>query len=124
MEEKEKSPAERIKEFLDFVRQCNSEYQLAYDAVNQEDRRLQDFAHWFEFAEDTEELYALAEEFQASRRYRRKNKDTVKRCELIVNFFQEKNPKDTLNRLEQILGKQRKEEEYLSSERVYKPRVK
>ena len=40
-----------------------------------------------------------------------------------VKFFEEQKNRDTLNRMRQLLGQQRKEEEYLDGERVYKPRV-
>ena len=44
--------------------------------------------------------------------------------ELIVKFFDEPNPKNTLNKMRQLLGKQRKEEEYLNGERHYNNRIK
>ena len=47
----------------------------------------------------------------------------VQRYELIVKFFEDQNNRRTLNQLKQLLGQQRKEEEYLSRERTYKPRV-
>lgn len=46
-----------------------------------------------------------------------------KRLELIVKFFDEPNPKNTLNKMRQLLGKQRKEEEYLNGERHYNNRI-
>ena len=48
----------------------------------------------------------------------------VKRLELIVKFFDEPNPKNTLNKMRQLLGKQRKEEEYLNGDRHYNNRIK
>ena len=113
MRETEKTPSERMKEFLDFIDRCHAEYQLAYDAVSEEDKKLQDLLHKLEFSTNT-----------AEKKERRRNKDIVKRNELIVGFFREKSHKDTLNKLRQLLGRQRKEEEYLASDRVYKPRVK
>lgn len=76
-----------------------------------------------EFASDKAERNRVATRLQNSRRRRQKNKDMVKRNELIVKFFEEKGNRDTLNHMRQLLGRQRKEEEFLSSERVYKPRV-
>lgn len=124
MPEAKRTPAERLKEFLDFIDQFHAEYQLAYDAVNDEDKRLQDLIHELEFSADTAEKNRVATRLRNSRRERRKNKDIVKKNELIVEFFREKNHRDTLNKLRQLLGRQRREEEYLASSRVYKPRVK
>ena len=124
MGEKAKTPAEHLSEFLNFVDQCCAEYKTAYETVNEEDRRLQDLLHEMEFASDKAERNKVATKLQNSRRRRRKNKDTVKLNEQIVKFFEEKGSRDTLNRMRQLLGRQRKEEEYLSGERTYTPRVK
>lgn len=64
----------------------------------------------------------MATRLQRSRLERRKNKDIVDELEDIVKFFEELNHKNTINKMRQLLGKQRKTEEFLSSERVYKPR--
>lgn len=121
---KEKTPSEHLQEFLNFIDQCHAEYYYAYDAVSTADKKVQDFLHEIEFAADKAERNKIATKLQRSRRERRKDKNIVKMNELIVKFFEEKNHKDTLNRLRQLLGRQRKEEEYLLGERVYKPRVK
>ena len=118
-----KSPAEEISRFLNFVDACKSEYQYASDAVNEEDRRLQDLLHEMEFAADKAERNRVATKLQKSRRRRRENKDMVKLNEEIVRFFEGQKNRETLNQMRQLLGRQRKEEEYLNGERTYKPRV-
>ncbi len=124
MEGKVRTPAEYLSEFLNFVDQCCAEYKTAYEAVNEEDKRLQDLLHEMEFASDKAERNRVATKLQNSRRRRRKNKDIVKLNEQVVKFFDDKSSRDTLNKLRQLLGRQRKEEEYLFSERTYTPRVK
>ena len=124
MSETIRTPAESLEEFLNVVDHCYQEYQMAQEAVSREDKRLQDLLHELEFAKEKGERNRVATKFQSSRRERRKHKDIVKRNELVVKFFEEKPHRDTLNKLRQLLGRQCKEEEYLSSERTYKPRVK
>ena len=124
MSETIRTPAESLEEFLNVVDHCYQEYQMAQEAVSREDKRLQDLLHELEFAQEKGERNRVATKFQNSRRERRKHKDIVKRNELVVKFFEEKSHRETLNKLRQLLGRQRKEEEYLSSERTYKPRVK
>ena len=85
--------------------------------------RLQDLLHGLEFAADENEKRRAGTKLQQSRRTRRQEKDEVKRLELIVKFFDEPNPKNTLNKMRQLLGKQRKEEEYLNGERHYNNRI-
>jgi hypothetical protein len=123
MKQKDKSPAEQLTEFLAFIDQCATEYRLACEAVSEEDKRLQDLLHAMEFAETRSEADKVTTQLRRSRKQRRKSKDDVKRYQLIVEFFNDQNNKSTLNRMRQLLGRQRKEEEYLSSKRTYKPRV-
>ena len=121
---KKKEASETLSEFLDFLDTCERQYQTARDAVGLEDRRLQDLLHELEFAQDKAERNRVATKFQRSRRERRRQKDEVQRLELIVNFFNEQNHKNTVKKMRQLLGRQRKEEEFLKGKRVYKPRVK
>ena len=123
MARKQRSPAEALEDFLNYVDAAASEYRSAYDTVNTEDRRLQDLLHEIEFAADKNERNRTATKLQQSRKLRRENKDVVKRNERLVKFFEEQKNRDTLNRMRQLLGQQRKEEEYLNSERIYKKRV-
>ena len=121
---KQRSPAEEIEAFLNFVDRCSREYTYAQDMVKEEDKRLQDLLHEMEFAADRGERNRVATKLQASRRERRANKDIVQRDELLVEFFKEPENRKVLNKLRQLLGRQRKEEEFLAGERVYKPRAK
>lgn len=121
---KKKEASEALSEFLDFLDECERQYQTARDAVGLEDRRLQDLLHELEFAQDKAERNRVATKFQRSRRERRRQKDEVQRLELIVNFFNEQNHKNTVKKMRQLLGRQRKEEEFLRGKRTYKPRVK
>lgn len=122
--EKIRTPAQQLEMFLNFIDQCCADCRYAYEAVNEEDKRLQDLLHEMEFAPDKAERNRVATKLQHSRKERRRNKDIVKLNELVVKFFEEKGHRDTLNKMRQLLGRQRKEEEYLFGERVYKPRVK
>ena len=120
---KESSPAKVLEEFLNAVAASKQEYQYAYDAVNEEDRRLQDLLHEMEFAPNKAERNRSATKLQQSRRRRREYKDMVKKNEKLVKFFEEQKNREILNRMCQLLGQQRKEEEYLASERTYTPRM-
>ena len=119
----EKEPSEVLSDFLNYIDQCRHDYQAAHDAVGMEDKRLQDLLHELEFAPDENNKRRAGTKLQQSRRERRKKKDEVKRLELIVRFFDEPGNKGTLNKMRQLLGKQRKEEEYLNGERHYYKRV-
>lgn len=117
------SPAEQLTEFLNFVDKCTTEYRLTCDTVSEEDKRLQDLLHRIEFSENRSEADKELTKLRGSRKVRRENKDAVKRYQLIVEFFNDQNNKATLNKMRQLLGRQRKEEEFLNGKRVYKPRA-
>ena len=123
MAEKDKSPAEQLAGFLAFVDQCMAEHRLACDMVSEEDKRLQDLLHAMGFSETRSEADKVTTQLRRSRKQRRESKDAVKRYQLIVEFFNDQNNKATLNKMRQLLGRQRKEEEYLGSKRIYKPRA-
>lgn len=120
---KEIKPSEQLETFLDFIDQCASRYNLAYSNMDREDKRLQDLLHEIELAPDKAERNRAATRLQQSRKTRRENKDAVKLYEQIVQFFGEQSNRKVLDKMRQLLGRQRKEEEYLYSERTYKPRV-
>lgn len=123
MEKKTQSPSEQLAGFLNFVDQCTAEYRLACDMVSEEDKRLQDLLHGIEFSENRSEADKELTKLRRSRKQRREYKDAVKRYQLIVEFFNDQNNKATLNKMRQLLGRQRKEEEFLNGKRIYKPRV-
>lgn len=120
---KELTPAESLEAFLDFVDMCASRYNLAYSNMAEEDRRLQDFLHGIEFSSGKAECNRVAGKLRESRKARRENKDQVELYAQVVQFFEDQNNRRTLNQMRQLLGKQRKKEEYLFGERVYKPRA-
>ena len=116
-------PSEIISSFLNYIDECKTNYQNSLLAVNEADKKeLLDLVHDMEFAPDKATRNRVATKLHQSRIDRRKNKDIVDELEEIVKFFEELNHKTTLNKLRQLLGKQRKTEEYLASDRVYKPR--
>ena len=123
MKEKKKEPSETLSDFLSYIDQIRSKYKAAEDAMKTEDKRLQDLLHELEFAKDKAERNRVATKLQRSRRERRHQKDEMMRLELIVQFFDEQTPKSTVNKMRQILGRQRKQEEYLNGERHYNKRV-
>lgn len=67
-----KNPSDQLTEFLNFIDSCYAAYRLAYDAVNEEDRRLQDLLHEMEFAADKAARNRVATKLQHSRRERRR----------------------------------------------------
>lgn len=123
MNKSNNNPSDILSDFLNYISDCKEEYQAAYEAVGKEDKRLQDLLHELEFAPDENNKRRAGTKLQQSRRERRRRKDEMMRLELIVNFFNEPPHKSTLNKMRQLLGRQRKQEEFLDGDRHYNPRV-
>ncbi len=112
-----------MQQFLDFVKTCQEDYQIAYSSVGDEDKRLQDLLHALEFSQDKYSMHREALKLWDSRNRRRRSKDTVQLCENIVQYFQSPAGKQTLKDLQQLLGRQRKTEQYLEGHREYRKRM-
>lgn len=115
-------PSVHLEAFLDYIDQIKAEYEASYDAVGKEDKRLQDLLHELEFAENKAEKGKVSTKLRNSRINRRKNKDIVVLYEEIVKFFEVPRHKEELKQLQQLIERQKKEEDYIYGERVYKPR--
>jgi len=125
MKQTKPRPSEVIENFLNYIERCKTDYQNAVKAVEDADKKeLIDLVHDMEFAKDKNERNRVATRLQRSRLERRKNKDIVDELEDIVKFFDELNHRNTLNKMRQLLTKQKKTEEYVHGEREYKPRMK
>ena len=123
MKSRQKEVSEVLQDFLSYIEQCRNVYQAAREVVSLEDKRLQDLLHELEFSADENEKRRAATKLMQSRRVRRRYKDEVKRLGRLVEFFNEPAHQNTLLKMYQLLGKQRKDEEYLNGERTYYPRV-
>lgn len=124
MSKKEKDPSEVLTEFLEYINGCCKQYQAARESVKTEERRLQDLLHELELAEGESAKRRAATKLRNSRRQRRRKKDETMRLELIVNFFDEPAHKNSMNKMKQLVRRQKKQEEFLDGERHYNQRVK
>lgn len=116
-------PSKQLDAFLHFARICQEEYKAAFDSVGEEDKRLQDFLHAVEFSGNKYELHAEALKLRESRQARRRDKDKSALYREVAQFFQDAQGQKILNQLSQLLGKQRKQEQYLEGHREYRKRV-
>ena len=116
-------PSEVIESFSVWLDDIAKEYKAADAARKLEDSKLQDLLHDVEFAKTKEEKSRADAALRASRCERRKQKNRLLELEFVYNFFMEGNNRKTMNSLKQLLGNQRKREEYLQGERHYHYRV-
>lgn len=117
-----KKPSDYLQEMLDYLEDSKNLYENAkkecekYDSVD----RLIYWAHKFEFANGKNERNRLATAYQRERIERRRYKDICDTYEKIHDFVCSENNKSTLKRMKGMIQNQKKQEEYLEGERVYK----
>ena len=116
-------PSEVVEGFLNYLEKCKTEYEEAYDAAGEEDKRVQDFLHAMEFASNKQERNKIATQLHQSRKRRRTAKDKVLELQKVYDFYKDVGNKTVLKKLKGMIPKQKQTEEYLQSDREYKPRV-
>lgn len=119
----EMKPSEILQEFLDYMKDCQREYQFCMVEVHKHDKRVQDFLHGFEFAKDRQERNRIATQTSQSRKERRKIKDRMQLLEGCARFYGDKSNKQFFDRVQSLIEKQKKEEEFLEGDRIYKSRA-
>ena len=119
---KELKPSEVIKGFLDYLAYCQKEYQAACTEMFAEDKKHQDFVHAIEFENNSKERSKIATQFNTRRNRRRAAKDRSLEFERVSKFYTDKANKPFIDKLRSMVKEQKKEEEWLVSERIYNPR--
>ena len=117
---KKKKGSEIIKEFLDYLQDCQAKHTYAYDNVHEQDKLSQDLLHKLELEESkAKERNSVARELQINRKDRRYYKDVVEETEPIKKYILEN--KKSVDTLKLVLGEIRKVENYHSN-RSYVPK--
>lgn len=117
-----RKPSEVLEEILAYMKACQKEYQECSSAVWKHDRCVQDFLHEFEFSASKQERNKIATRLSRSRKELRRLKDRAQMLENVAKFYGDKSNRQFFDRLKNLINEQKKVEEYLESERVYKPR--
>lgn len=119
----ERKPSDVLQEFLDYMKDCQKEYQICMVEVHKHEKRVQDFLHGLEFAENRQERNRIATQVSQSRKDRRRLKDRMQLLEGCARFYGDKSNKQFFDRMQSLVERQKKEEEFLESDRIYKPRA-
>lgn len=120
--EKGTKPSEIIDEFLNFLKYCDKQYKDCVTQVYKYDRMNQDFLYDIEFAHNYDERCKIATRVHKQRNDRRAMKDRVEFVEKVAKFYADKQNKQFIDRLKNLLTDQKKAEEYVLNERHYNRR--
>lgn len=117
---KQKKSSDIIKEFLDYLQDCQVKNTFAYDSVNEQDKLSQDLLHKLELEDlSPKERNKVARELQLNRKDRRYYKDLVEETEPIKRYVADN--KKALDTLKMVLGEVRKVEKFHET-RTYIPK--
>ena len=115
--------SDEISRFLQFLEQTEKDYAWAIEEMNRAENLTQDYLHQLELLPSTYHGRAhLAKRLKDCRVHRRKLKDTFVVYGPIVDMLRTERGKLIVNQLQQVLGKVRKEEKFLT-ERKYTPKA-
>ena len=115
------SNSDIITAFLNLIIQSENEYQFALELQRTEEKKTQDVLHMLDLDNlNYKERAKLATQLKNIRQKRRRYKGEVEELECLVQFNKEN--KNLVNMLTQLLGKQRKVEKS-HIDRHYTPKV-
>lgn len=121
-----KNPSDIIQDFIDLIQTSHDEYNKAKQATEEFNSRTYEWTHKLEDAPNKQERNKLATAWQKELKERRKAKDAMSLWREIHEFALLEQNKPTLKRLNQLLQRQQKQEEYLATppnDREYKKKV-
>ncbi|POP32273.1 hypothetical protein C3B58_12785 [Lactonifactor longoviformis] len=116
-------PSEIIEDFINLIAKSHEEYETNISIAKGYDSKTITWIHDFETANDYDERCKLATALHKEREIRRKHKDRAKLFQKIHEFAGQERNKQVLKSLKWLLSEQRKQEEYLESDREFKHRV-
>ncbi len=106
--------SEHISSFLKFLKDIQTDYNIALETEKEADRETQDILHRLELGSDSyHDMARMSKTIKSVRLKRRKAKDTKTEAEPVVQWIKE-NTKFTSS-LERLLGEVRKAEKYNSN---------
>jgi hypothetical protein len=118
-----KNPSVYLSEFLNFVSTTQSHHKFCTEEMKKQEQLTQDFLHSLELDDlKRDERSKLATKLAINRKDRRYYKDRVEELQPIVDFFSDPQNKKVLDKLTNVLGQVRKQENY-HKDRAYIPKV-
>lgn len=118
-----KTPSEQLSAFLTFVATTQSHYNFCLDEMKKQEQLTQDYLHSLELDDlKRDERSKIATKLAINRKDRRYYKDRVEELQPIVDFCTDPQNKKVLDKLTNVLGQCRKQENY-HKDRIYIPKV-
>lgn len=116
--------SEVVEAFLDWLKEMEELQKSSWEIVLAEDDKIQDFLHELEFESNNKKRSVTATRLHNSRVKRRKAKDVSKKLKPVTDLTKEISSRNLTRLLRKMAGDLKAAEDFVNSERVYKPRSK
>ena len=116
--------SEVVEAFLDCLKEMEELQKSSWEIVLAEDDKIQDFLHELEFESNNKKRSVTATRLHNSRVRRRKAKDVSKKLKPVTDLTKEISSRNLTRLLRKMAGDLKAAEDFVNSERVYKPRSK
>lgn len=116
-------PSKVIQSFLDWLAEMRDEQEAAWETVKKEDEKVQDFLHEIEFEKSSKKRALIDTRLHNSRVARRAAKDKSSALKPITVFVGDVTNRGFIKRMKKLQYDLKEQEDFLASERVYKPRA-
>lgn len=113
-----------IEAFLGWLTEMRDKQKKAWEVVQEEDSKVQDFLHEMEFENNSKKRAVISTRLHESRRKRRDSKDLWQKLKPLSEFVREATNRNLIKMMKQLKVDLKAAEDFVNSERVYKPRVK
>ena len=121
---KSRNGSEVVEAFMDWLKWADELQKASWEIVIEEDAKNQDFFHEMEFEQKCEKRSLIATRLHESRVRRRKAKDTSKKLKPVSDYIKEATARSHIKHLKKMAGDMKAAEDFVNSEREYKPRSK
>ena len=112
-----------FKSFMDWLTDMDELQKKSWETVETEDKKVTDYVHKLEFEGHNKKRAVISTSFHRSRVMRREAKDIAQKLKPLSDFAKEAKVRNLIKLMKTTQEALKKEEDFVASERVYKPRV-
>ena len=116
--------SEVVGAFIDWLKEMDEIQKSSWEVVLEEDDKIQDFLHEFEFEPNNKKRAVIGTRLHNSRVRRRKAKDVSKKLKPVSDFMREISTRNLTRLLNKMRGDLKAAEDFVNGKREYKPRAK
>lgn len=120
---KQADASDVFRSFMDWLTDMDELQKKSWETVETEDKKVTDYVHKLEFEGHNKKRSVISTSFHRSRVMRREAKDIAQKLKPLSDFAKEAKVRSLIKLMKSTQEALKKEEDFVASERIYKPRV-